>query len=789
MLTLPSEITNNKNLVAIKPILLVEFASGLNYWIASQEYDLVIDSGTGMMSDGTGIIGDTDGMWQMNGYEAGHHRIRVNGTDCAIVSVIDDEFLETNPVIPYNAGTLTWALYAPYEDLIKHGIGQILDTSINEGVNSLGSVAQVTLSLTGWQSNLRADLIGSAPDLTESEVNLYLKLNTTNCDFANAVKFYSGRVADYNIKRDIMSLKLKSQADAFGNIPENKVIFTYPAFAGGGNLCLPYQYGDFNWDINHLYWSGHTGNYAQMICIGKNSDGNLLFYIADHAMNQMRTTSTDYADANCYDAYMFVYANGMFFRLKPTIVSYQNSAAGAWITVSAFAVSGDYTFLHFTDDYTANTMTDWANACDGNAATQVGPIIYDDALKIQTLVDYNGNANWESGFGLNSSSTDSVYVGFVCSFGSVGIDGDATSFQLQLEKSSGSLITSMTVTGVDSSTVKKNSVDAKISISELKNCHLDTFLNYSSDPGTSNMYVKEVLVIARPVEVIDWFQYFLDNPTSAFLRCEGKEYSGTWGARKTSGNLIENPVDILESILRDRYSITSIDTANFDDAYDFFNGASIKACFSLIQSQDGVSFLKQYCEAFNLSLVKNILGNWRVLFPKASIYNFSSSGTGTPGNEDIFTDTDSLSLSVYAQHPILNSSFELSRTDPNSTYVSLIIEYKSIDDSLTASTSTDSGGAGKLITLENPYISQLVSAVAFRGYLATWHFNQKWVANFSTFYNAIAHEIGDIINIRHDDLNDAMLPWGSVNTQKWMIIRDSYKWHPNIIEIIAIELP
>jgi hypothetical protein len=58
------------------------------------------------------------------------------------------------------------------------------------------------------------------------------------------------------------------------------------------------------------------------------------------------------------------------------------------------------------------------------------------------------------------------------------------------------------------------------------------------------------------------------NDFVPFISCKGREYLDTWGSRKTAGNLIENPVDVLEGVLRDELGVVAADirTALFDTA-------------------------------------------------------------------------------------------------------------------------------------------------------------------------------------------------------------------------------
>lgn len=53
-----------------------------------------------------------------------------------------------------------------------------------------------------------------------------------------------------------------------------------------------------------------------------------------------------------------------------------------------------------------------------------------------------------------------------------------------------------------------------------------------------------------------------------YARLNGREYQDTWGGRKTAGNTIENPADVIESIFRDELSTagSNINTTKFDAA-------------------------------------------------------------------------------------------------------------------------------------------------------------------------------------------------------------------------------
>lgn len=68
-------------------------------------------------------------------------------------------------------------------------------------------------------------------------------------------------------------------------------------------------------------------------------------------------------------------------------------------------------------------------------------------------------------------------------------------------------------------------------------------------------------------------EYIREDEMPVFFGGRGKEYSGTWGTRKTSGNLIEQPTDFIEAILRDLLGLSSeINTTTFDALADSATG-------------------------------------------------------------------------------------------------------------------------------------------------------------------------------------------------------------------------
>jgi hypothetical protein len=189
---------------------------------------------------------------------------------------------------------------------------------------------------------------------------------------------------------------------------------------------------------------------------------------------------------------------------------------------------------------------------------------------------------------------------------------------------------------------------------------------------------------------------------------------------------------------------------------------------------------------YHIALIYSGHKKWRIVTPFAQLNKFANSGTDTPNDDDIFTDVDIITSGKFVRHPIKKGSFQIQRTQSNTYGDKLTINYIDTHQGFLRSQSTGSGN-GKEITLDNWMIRADSDVSTLAGVLDDWLLNQHFIVEFETFYNAIGYEIGDVINIRHADLNDDMLS-ATVNTQKWMIYEINKNWRPNTIKIKAVEL-
>jgi len=765
MLTLPASITNNKDKQGIKPILLIDFTD-LNYRIASAAYS--IQEGSGSDGDGTGGTNEFESATATFETWAAmpNDIINIEGTDNIIVSV-DSETVCTMTDSTPGPGALDWIYYRVYNDQINKGSTANVQNKIPELINDISRIGQVTLRFDEWQGSLRSNLVGSSPDLTGSNVNVYLLLDNSGSVIDDAIRFFKGTIADYKINRDILTVVIKNLDPTLASVPSNLITSDNSVADRWLDplITRPIHYGDFNMDTHFNLWQDFRHAVAYAPYVGVSTTGSDYFFVADHGVEEM-STSTDLQSLT--NPHVFAWKNDLLMSVDAGTLAVSNTSTDVTLE-GQFHGRPLYVWLEPKDQHSTNTDNQWANAIDGDSSTtcHVTPAGATAGLRVFNFED-------EGKLGDLYSDVGQAFDVFV-TFGTI-TDDEVGEGKIRIRKMSDeSEVSAFTLTD-DShadSTIITASTSGTLSGFDQLYVECTCTVNF-------NYYVKSIMVRGTfSTTVMD----VKEDPL--FVRLKGMEYSGTWDARKTSGNLIENPADIMESIMRDQWSLSSdtIDIDSFDTLNSIFT--SINAKMTFYKQQSAFDLIKDFCNSFNVSLIYTIADNkWKVVFPQAAGLGFASSGTDSPAAQDIFTDTDTISSGVYSQHPIKLKSFNTKRSAVSQKYDKLKLKYDSVLDTFNLTTSV---GSGKTITIANAYIRDDASAVVLRNLLDDWLFVQKYVVNFQTFYNAVGHEAGDVINVRHSELNDDMLD-ATENTQKWMITEISFKWHPAIINIKAIEL-
>jgi hypothetical protein len=793
MLSLPAEITSNKNLVGIKPIIFIDFFDRA-FFVASKDYTMqMCQYAHGSLSSFT--FTDVHAHFITDGVQTGDYVILESGgwSQRVIANVLSETQLTVAP-----SGTFTDVPYhinRIYLDLLDKNSGITAQTSLSEACASIGSVGNFNVTLLDWEGTVRSYLLGYVPSLTGATVDVYIKFDTDNNYRSNAVKIFSGSISDYKVKQNKITLTIKPLRIALSNIPTSLLKNSYSYTNLDSQTAKPLQFGDFNMDEDIFSWGLNTG-YAICPYCGKDNYGRYIFYIACHEMNEL-ATSTDYADSTYYNPHMMGCINDVYFRLHPTTYVQTNAAGGSLITVETFTWNSNWIYLHFHEANAANTCASWANACDGNIATYANVVDHTSSptypLWIRVLNTYQLLDN------PLFASTAPTYYGdryrlrcFV-KLGSITIS--YMTVTLQVCDHLGFVYASQVITAGDANTTVTLSKDV-VTLPYLSLMDNDSGTNSDiqfrikmegvAGTGDATVQVKEIMFAitnwANPYDAED-FDAYLNTYPYVVIKAKGREYSSTWSSRKTAGNLIENPADMIESILRDDLATTSIDTASFDVLNAIYS-TNVKIACSIYNQRDGVTLLNNICKAFNIGMNLNIQSKWKIFLPVATGNNFASSGTGTPGNEDIFNQVDIITNNIYTQHQIKRDSPQLDRTDENEYYAGIILNYRNIWNTLVSQYTT---GSGKLKTIDNEFISDITSITNLASIIDNFLYHQHFLITIDSFYNALAHELGDVANIRHSMLSDDLID-ATVNTQKWMILNWIFKWHPAVISLKAIEL-
>lgn len=757
-LTLPAEINSEKNKKGNSPILLVEFAD-LNYHIASRAYNLSVGSGSDAdSSGGSAVLEAASATFQTWNMKPGDI-IHVNGADREILTVD----AEDQVTLTADPGTFTgeaWEAFVVYSDLLQHGTKLNMQFALPQLLNSISSVPSVTLTLLDWRGTLRADIIGTLPDLTGSTINIYIKYNTSTDLSSNAIQIFSGTLTNYSVKRDTMVLSLKLFRPELSMLPANLI-------PNSNDIGKPLQYGDFNYSDDPRWWGDKNAYYAICPLVFWDADNlSALYWIADHEMNAVPSDLTLIQNSQAFVVRDNKYLHAVF----PSAASITNAASGAYVEAViglGTPTVGVKTYLHLSPtDTTGSTAANPANAIDGKVST----LAYLEAPTPKLQVQVFGFDELRECTLQGDQPTVQIYFGTISGggTGTVVIDDGVNNGSTNIDNTYANGWHGFPFPSYGS-------------LDEIEGFWIEVNLGTLTD-----IEVKNILVRVR-------MQDASDNDEYLYLRCKGREYSSTWDSRKTTGNLIQYAPDIVESLFRDEWSITDIDTDTFDAVYTYFSSTiSVKSCGTIFQQQDGERLLEEICEMMNFAISfmrtrsqlhsTDVRNKWRLVYPFKNV--FALSGTSTPGNEDIFTDSESYSGNSHTQQPIKLGTFLLRRTAESENYGKLTVKYVRTHQGYRESVNV---GSGKEKILENWLIDgTLASPGNFRNDIDAW-LTQKWIAEFETFYNGLAHEPGDILNIRHDDLNDDMLNM-TVNTQKWIIREVVQSWRPNTILIEAIEL-
>lgn len=696
-LTLPTEIQTEKQKVAHKPILMIDF-SDVGVYVASKSYTLSLTGG-------------------------GNRN---------------------------------------YDDLIKQGSFAEITHDINEMFGTLAGTPQVTVTLLDYRGTLRASLLGTSPDLTGSAVSVYLKFDTSSTDEADRVMLFSGIVADYNEKRDVLSLTFKTTwLDRLVNLPQRTII-SYDSEADvEDDITFPLQYGDFSWSATDPRFITEFANSigTMAICpIYKKVAALYYIAVADHSMTNL--PSVTQLESSAGDTYLFIRRDNRWVHLTASSVTINSSSTP--VTITAQLGTG-YVWMSPTAAYTAGDDTnpaDVADVFDGDSTTYA--TAWTTPSADEQIEVHNVN--------IDEFEELTIVGGFDAYFYVKAMTGSGIRGWLRIrQKSDNSVLSEVELN--DSTTLGWIRVIGDSDGNNVNNYYFEVEANTNI-----NIDISEIVIRIR-VQGLDLAE---DDPC-VYLRCQGRPFSGTWGGRRTSGALITHPVDMVESIIRDELSETP-DT----DTFDAVKGLTSYTIAATVYKQTTAKELfSDICEQFGYGLTFSPTGNIAIMKPDSGL-TFTDSGTSTPGNEDILTDSETVTNNSFNQHPILLGGFSLQRTSVSDIVKKVTLKYGQLWGGNFLKQVSSGSGTPELV-LENRYIIDSTVASNIAAVFIAWRSTQKFIAEMVTFFNALGFELGDVKNIRHGDLNDNIVA-NTVNTQKWMLFSYALNFVNGLIKLKFVEL-
>jgi len=656
-----------------------------------------------------------------------------------------------------------------YLDFIRLGSIGSISQSIPQLLNRISSVSTIVFSQPDYRGNLRNAYLGADTDLTESAVEIGLKFDTALNNAADNLILFDGFVGSYNESQDVLKMNLETRHyKNLPPLPQTLIVDVNPGSdIKNRNIAIPLQYGDFSSVIDFTFFGDFNtlGNGLAIVPYNRSdpstspgSDGDKLFFsISSHLMNQV--PADNFGVSNVPDAFYFFRRKGRWIHLNADNTTTTNAAGGAEFSVNR--LNGD------TVQDNSATLILWGGAgYSGGADTVAGNI--DLAL---------------DGLSATSAFADSGF-GTAVKVQNFNISGFTNADQKSNQPDGYFYLTARTADGT--ATIRKKSDDSVHGTQIIINAGtaLNTWVKIPmAAPDTipledlNDFYITVETTNAGRIEIaglifaVDLQPYDSGSDEQAlYCKCIGREFESTFDGRYTLGNAITTPSTFIESLFRDEFGFTAINTDSFD-RFETTSSSEIISS-SIFRQQSGENILRDISQGFGVGITITPTGQALVVNSDPTQV-FSDSGTDTPGDEDIFTDSVSITSNSFDQHPIMRGTFQKSRSDPRGIVKRRAMDYGRLFTSDYLFTQFD--GTGDVSSSQNNYISNAVAAGLTNSRIVTWLNNQKWILSFRTYFNGISLQLGDVKNVRHDDLADIILD-NPVNSQKWVLLSPEFRW-------------
>jgi len=326
----------------------------------------------------------------------------------------------------------------------------------------------------------------------------------------------------------------------------------------------------------------------------------------------------------------------------------------------------------------------------------------------------------------------------------------------------------------------------------------------------------------RNVCIVRGFSAGLVNKIYALGQGKADDVSGT--VTGTPSSLIECPSHVIESFARDEMNLAAADinTTSFDTAAVALG--AWEYAFQILDRNKAHSHLDALAQQCRSRVFWDYSDTLKMVTFSATA-NFSVSGTDVPSGLDIFDATGSPSGGSFTTNPILPNSLRIGRVSLDDVFNDFILRYRknyasgNFDDVLymdnglgtagSVATNLDEAnlecswtltelatlcadsyttfGSTRTLTYEATHIRDEATASKLLQYLIE-RTSQRWyTATIQTLFTAVSHELGDIINIRDDRVDD-LFGAATAYYKKWEIIGLDTNQDSCEITVTAIEV-
>lgn len=497
------------------------------------------------------------------------------------------------------------------------------------GLSNISDVIVVILNEGKESDFLRTDGLG----YIQGAAKIFLIFDTGDTlNWNDRVDLFEGKIEDFsNITTNEIGIQI---TDSYWRLKGRRIGIPitaqdYPkASAEDIGKIIPIIYGD------HLCGYGQDGelmglsrsmknNMVPTIYIGINANGKHEYLVAAHNLKNFNTTQ--------YRVWMYDDRLRRFVKIEPSQVS--GSYASELYKVEVDNLPYLYDYWYPINVYNINKWENAQNAIDNNWDTYADSVLNDSDPAGEYHVFTAGFANYDG----YQTSVDFLAVKVF--FKSNYYEANENDGKYELHGYGGDY----DIRSYNSSTLSHITYPAPVISTDIGFYH-EQLADYA---GISHAWIY------------DFFQeikYQTQQMFSVYIACQGMKYNSWINGRSVSdtdpntgkyystthpdddgaGNLIENPVGVIESVLRDLLGFSDSDLE-----LDSFNRAAAardgwKFSFAITKQIDAVELLNQLAYECQCFLFWNYAGRMEILAFEPNLY-FTNSGKDVPISSDIYT--------------------------------------------------------------------------------------------------------------------------------------------------------